>query len=50
VWSPDEPSGTETFEQGDEALDEASRINLASLMNSKTILRLNRHCKWTIGS
>jgi hypothetical protein len=26
-WSPDEPLGTETFEQGDEARDEASRIN-----------------------
>jgi hypothetical protein len=26
-WSPDEPLGTETFEQGDEAQDEASRIN-----------------------
>jgi hypothetical protein len=26
-WSPDEPLGTETFEQGDEALDEASRID-----------------------
>jgi hypothetical protein len=25
--SPDEPLGTETFEQGDEALDEESRIN-----------------------
>jgi hypothetical protein len=26
-WSPDEPLGTEVFEQGDEALDEAARIN-----------------------
>jgi hypothetical protein len=26
-WSPDEPLGTEAFEQGDEALDEDSRIN-----------------------
>jgi hypothetical protein len=26
-WSPDEPLGTETFEQGDEALDECSRAN-----------------------
>lgn len=25
--SPDEPLGTETFEQGDEALDEASRVD-----------------------
>jgi hypothetical protein len=25
-WSPDEPLDTETFEQGDEAFDEASRI------------------------
>jgi hypothetical protein len=25
--SPDEPLGTETFEQGDEALDEESRVN-----------------------
>ena len=25
-WSPDEPLETETFEQGDEAFDEASRI------------------------
>jgi hypothetical protein len=24
-WSPDEPLGTESFEQGDEALDESSR-------------------------
>lgn len=24
-WSPDEPLGTESFEQGDEAFDEASR-------------------------
>jgi len=26
-WSPDEPLGAETFEQGDEALDEDSRID-----------------------
>jgi hypothetical protein len=26
-WSPDEQLGTEVFEQGDEALDEASRVN-----------------------
>jgi len=26
-WSPDEPLGTEAFEQGDEANDEASRID-----------------------
>ncbi|HYA69704.1 MAG TPA: hypothetical protein VED63_13315 [Acidimicrobiales bacterium] len=26
-WSPDEPLGTETFEQGDEAIDESSRID-----------------------
>jgi len=26
-WSPDEPLGTEAFEQGDEATDDASRIN-----------------------
>ena len=26
-WSPDEPLGTESFEQGDEALDEASRLD-----------------------
>jgi len=26
-WSPDEPLGTEAFEQGDEALDEASRLD-----------------------
>ncbi len=26
-WSPDEPLGTETFEQGDEALDEDSRTD-----------------------
>ena len=26
-WSPDEPLGTEVFEQGDEATDDASRIN-----------------------
>jgi len=26
-WSPDEALGTETFEQGDEALDEAARID-----------------------
>jgi hypothetical protein len=26
-WSPDEPLGTETFEQGDEALDEESRLD-----------------------
>ncbi len=25
-WSPDEPLDTETFEQGDEAFDEASRL------------------------
>lgn len=25
-WSPDEPLGTESFEQGDEALDESSRM------------------------
>ena len=26
-WSPDEPLGTEAFEQGDEALDEDSRVD-----------------------
>ena len=26
-WSPDEPSGTEAFEQGDEAFDEGARID-----------------------
>jgi hypothetical protein len=26
-WSPDEPLGTETFEQGDEAVDENSRVD-----------------------
>ena len=26
-WSPDEPMGTETFEQGDEALDERDRMD-----------------------
>jgi hypothetical protein len=26
-WSPDEPLGTEAFEQGDEALDESSRTD-----------------------
>ena len=26
-WSPDEPLGTEVFEQGDEAIDDASRID-----------------------
>ena len=26
-WSPDEPLGTEAFEQGDEALDEDTRID-----------------------
>jgi hypothetical protein len=26
-WSPDEPSGTEAFEQGDEALDDGTRID-----------------------
>ena len=26
-WSPDEPLGTEAFEQGDEALDEGSSID-----------------------
>jgi hypothetical protein len=26
-WSPDEPPDTEAFEQGDEALDDASRID-----------------------
>ncbi|HVC13570.1 MAG TPA: hypothetical protein VND62_01785 [Acidimicrobiales bacterium] len=26
-WSPDEPSGTEAFEQGDEALDEGTRTD-----------------------
>jgi hypothetical protein len=27
TWSPDEPSGTEAFEQGDEALDEQLRTD-----------------------
>jgi hypothetical protein len=27
AWSPDEPPGTGAFEQGDEALDEDSRID-----------------------
>jgi hypothetical protein len=26
-WSPDEPLGTETFEQGDDALDEETRLD-----------------------
>jgi hypothetical protein len=26
-WSPDEPPGTEAFEEGDEAFDEESRID-----------------------
>lgn len=26
-WSPDEPLGTEAFEQGDEALDEGARMD-----------------------
>ena len=26
-WSPDDPLGTEAFEQGDEALDEGARID-----------------------
>jgi hypothetical protein len=26
-WSPDEPTGTEAFEQGDEALDDGTRID-----------------------
>ncbi len=26
-WSPDEPQGTETFEQGDDAIDEASQLD-----------------------
>lgn len=26
-WSPDEPLGTEVFEQGDEATDDGARIN-----------------------
>ena len=30
-WSPDEPLGTEAFEQGDEALDEDSRLDSAAL-------------------
>jgi hypothetical protein len=30
-WSPDEPLGTEVFEQGDEAVDEESRIDPDSL-------------------
>jgi len=30
-WSPDEPLGTEVFEQGDEAVDEESRLDPDSL-------------------
>jgi hypothetical protein len=30
-WSPDEPLQTETFEQGDEAFDEASRVRPTEL-------------------
>ncbi|MDQ1394510.1 MAG: hypothetical protein QOF30_3487 [Acidimicrobiaceae bacterium] len=26
-WSPDEPTGTEVFEQGDEALDDETRLD-----------------------
>lgn len=26
-WSPDEPSGTEAFEQGDEAFDDGARVD-----------------------
>lgn len=29
TWSPDEPQGTETFEQGDEAFDEEDRLDPA---------------------
>ena len=27
TWSPDEPQGTDTFEQGDEAIDEDERLD-----------------------
>jgi hypothetical protein len=27
TWSPDEPSGTDAFEQGDEALDDETRLD-----------------------
>ena len=30
-WSPDEPLGTETFEQGDEDLDETSRLDARTI-------------------
>lgn len=30
-WSPDEPLGIETFEQGDEDFDEASRLGVLTL-------------------
>ncbi len=30
-WSPDEPSGTEAFEQGDEAFDNADQLDPAFL-------------------
>jgi len=41
-WSPDEPLGTEAFEQGDEALDEDSRIDPALLEDVEWDSSLNR--------
>src|ERR1019366_4229116 len=43
--SPEEPLGTETFEQGDEALDEASRLD------ARTIERVgqDRALDWRTG-
>ena len=38
-WSPDEPLGTEAFEQGDEALDERARMTPRSSRTSSDLAR-----------
>jgi len=40
-WSPDEGSGTEVFDQGDEALDEQSRTD------PEFVERLEQDPRWT---
>jgi hypothetical protein len=41
-WSPDEPLGTEVFEQGDEAFDEDSRIDPELIEDIEWDSSLNR--------
>ena len=49
-WSPDEPLGTETFEQGDDARDESSRVDPTFDEAVDVTPPWTRHSRRTIGS